>query len=88
MFLEIQLPLLEGVTGAQELEMTISARTSDYAADGFVGSTATSNDPGKPSTTEVGIRWKPIDDVLVRATFGETFRAPNVGHLYLSLIHI
>ena len=62
--------------------MTISARSSDYDADGFVGSTATTNNPGKPSTTEVGIRWKPIDDVLVRATFGETFRAPNVGHLY------
>ena len=82
MFLEINLPLLEGVTGAQELEVTISARSSEYEASGFVGSEASFNDPGKPTTSEIGIRWKPIDDVLVRATFGETFRAPNVGHLY------
>ena len=82
MFLEINIPLLEGVTGAQELEMTISARTSEYSAAGFVGTTPNSNDPGKPTTSEIGIRWRPIDDLLIRATVGETFRAPNVGHLY------
>ena len=81
-FVEINIPLLEGVTGAQELEVTISARTSDYAANGMVGSAANSNDPGSPSTSEIGIRWRPIDDVLIRATMGETFRAPTVGNLY------
>ena len=81
-FVEINIPLLEGVTGAQELEMTISARTSDYTASGLVGSTPNANNPGKPSTTELGIRWRPIDDVLIRATMGETFRAPTVGDLY------
>ena len=81
-FVEINIPLLEGVVGAQELEMTLSARTSDYTASGMVGSTPNSNNPGKPSTTELGLRWRPIDDVLVRVTMGETFRAPTVGHLY------
>ena len=81
-FVEINIPLLEGVTGAQELEVTLSARTSDYSAGGMVGFTPNSNDPGKPSTSEIGIRWRPIDDVLVRATMGETFRAPTVGNLY------
>ena len=81
-FVEINLPLLEGVTGAQELEITLSARTSDYTAAGMVGYTPNSNNPGKPSTSEIGLRWRPIDDVLVRATVGETFRAPQVGNLY------
>ena len=81
-FIEINIPLLEGVPGAQELEVTLSARTSDYAANGMVGATANSNDPGSPSTSEIGIRWRPINDVLVRVTAGETFRAPTVGHLY------
>ena len=81
-FVEINIPLLEGVTGAQELEVTLSARTSDYSANGLVGSTPNSNDPGSPSTSEIGIRWRPIDDVLVRATMGETFRAPTVGDMY------
>ena len=75
-FVEINIPLLEGVTGAQELEVTVSARTSDYSANGLVGFTPNSNDPGSPSTSEIGIRWRPIDDVLVRATMGETFPSP------------
>ena len=81
-FVEMNLPLLSGVAGAQELELTISARTSDYTANGLVGITPNSNNPGKPSTTELGIRWRPIDDVLVRLTAGDTFRAPTVGDLY------
>ena len=68
---------------AKELELTISGRTSDYSASGKVNGIATSNDPGSPSTYEVGLKWRPIDDLLVRATFGETFRAPAVGDLYL-----
>jgi len=81
-FVEINIPLLSGVTGAQELEMTVSARTSEYSSSGLVGSTSTANNPGEPSTTELGIRWRPIDDLLVRVTMGETFRAPTVGDLY------
>ena len=81
-FVEVNMPLLSGVFMAQELEMTLSARTSDYTAEGLVGVAANSNNPGKPSTTEIGIRWRPIDDVLVRLTMGETFRAPTVGDLY------
>ena len=81
-FVEVNMPLLSGVFMAQELEMTLSARTSDYTAAGLVGVTPNSNNPGKPSTTELGIRWRPIDDVLVRLTMGETFRAPTVGDLY------
>ena len=41
-FVEINIPLLEGVTGAQELELTVSARTSDYSAGGMVGATPNS----------------------------------------------
>ena len=81
-FVEMNFPLLMGVTGAQELEMTVSARNSEFTSNGIVGSGSVSNSPGEPSTMEVGIRWRPIDDVLVRFTSGETFRAPSVGTLY------
>jgi outer membrane receptor protein involved in Fe transport len=81
-FVEINMPLLSGVFMAQELEMTLSARTSEYTSGGLVGFTPTTNNPGEPSTSEIGIRWRPIDDVLVRLTMGETFRAPTVGNLY------
>ena len=73
---------MEGQVGAQELELTVSARSSEFTSTGLVGTKIVGRDPGDPTTAEVGIRWKPIDDVLVRATFGETFRAPAVGDLY------
>ena len=81
-FIEMNFPLLNGVVGAQELEMTLSARSSEFTSGGIVGSGSVANSPGEPSTTEIGIRWRPIDDVLVRFTSGETFRAPSVGTLY------
>ena len=62
--------------------MTISARSSEFTSGGLVGPRPTANNPGDPSTMEIGVRWRPIDDVLVRFTSGETFRAPSVGTLY------
>ena len=82
MFVEINMPLLADAPFAKELELTVSGRKSDYEASGLVGGIPTSNDPGSPSTYEIGLKWRPIDDLLVRATMGETFRAPSVGDLY------
>lgn len=69
-FVEFNVPLLSGVTGAQVLEFSAAARYSDY--DLFGGST----------NGKLGIRWKPIDDLLVRATYSEGLRAPNVFELF------
>ena len=81
-FVELNFPLLNGVVGAKELELTVSARNSEFTSSGIVGSGSVSNSPGEPSTVEIGVRWRPIDDVLVRFTSGETFVAPAVGTLY------
>jgi len=69
-FTEFNVPLLSGVTGAEALDLAIAARYSDYDAFG-------SNTTGK-----VGLRWKPIDELLVRATYSEGFRAPNIAELF------
>jgi outer membrane receptor protein involved in Fe transport len=69
-FAEFNVPLLSGVAGAEVLEFSAAARYSDY--DGFGGS----------STGKVGLRWKPIDDLLIRATYSEGFRAPNISELF------
>lgn len=81
-FVELNFPLLNDVVGAKELELTLSARNSEFTSNGIVGSSSVSNNPGEPSTMEIGVRWRPIDDVLVRFTSGETFVAPAVGTLY------
>lgn len=81
-FAEIVLPLLSDVTFAQQLELSAAARRSEYTAEGRVGLVDVESDPGTPTTTKVGLRWKPIDDLLVRASWGETFRAPSALDLY------
>jgi outer membrane receptor protein involved in Fe transport len=69
-YAEFNVPLLSGVTGAQVLEASVAARYSDY--DLFGGST----------TGKVGLRWKPIDDLLIRGTYSEGLRAPNIFELF------
>jgi iron complex outermembrane receptor protein len=81
-FAEVVLPLLSDVAFAKQLELSAAARRSDYTASGRVGLNPVESDPGSPTTSKVGLRWKPIDDLLVRASWGETFRAPSALDLY------
>ena len=69
-FLELDVPLLSGVTGAQELTVNLASRYSDY--DTF----------GDTVNSKFGVKWKPIDDLLVRATWAQGFRAPSISNLY------
>lgn len=69
-FIELAIPLLSGVTGAERLDLSVSSRWSDY--DTF----------GDTVNSKIGIEWQPIDDLLLRATFGEGFRAPSIGELF------
>ena len=81
-FGEIVLPFAKDITGLELLEVSLAARKSDYSASGLSGLTPVSPDIGSPTTAKYGIRWKPIDDLLVRASWGETFRAPSVVDLF------
>ncbi len=82
LYLEVIAPVLKDVTGFQELEFTAAIRKSDYTASGLVGGTTISSDPGSPTNMKFGMKWKPIDDLLVRFNWGETFRAPSANDLY------
>ncbi len=82
LFLELVAPLVSGVTGFQELELSGAVRKSDYSANGFVGSNSVSPDIGSPTTQKYSLRWKVYDDLLIRASWGETFRAPSVNDLF------
>ncbi|SDJ15434.1 Outer membrane receptor proteins, mostly Fe transport [Ferrimonas sediminum] len=31
---------------------------------------------------KIGVSWRPIDDLLIRASWGESFRAPNMGEMF------
>ena len=69
-YLELNAPLLADVPFVELLELNGAVRVSDYSTSG--------------STTnfKAGINWKPIEDLRLRATFAEGFRAPSIGELF------
>ena len=69
-YLELDIPLLADLPGVKELGLNVAGRYSDYSSFGD-----TTN--GKYS-----LRWRPMDGLLVRATYAEGFRAPTIGDLY------
>ena len=58
------------MVGAQELTISLATRYSDY--DTF----------GDTLNSKFGFKWKPIEELLVRGTWSEGFRAPAVADLF------
>ena len=69
-YLELAVPILSGITGAERLDLSIAGRWSDY--DTF----------GSTTNGKIGIEWQPIDDLLLRATYSQGFRAPTISELF------
>ncbi|WP_283248524.1 TonB-dependent receptor domain-containing protein [Luteibacter aegosomatis] len=69
-YLELDAPLLSDLPLARELAVNASSRYSHYSA--FGGGTR----------NKYSFRWKPFDDLLLRGTYAEGFRAPTVADLY------
>lgn len=69
-FAETLIPLLTDQPWARSLNLDLGVRSSNYSTTG-----TTTN--GK-----IAIEWKPSDDLLVRGTISQVFRAPNLDELY------
>ncbi|MEL7369923.1 MAG: TonB-dependent receptor, partial [Myxococcota bacterium] len=69
-YAEIVLPLVKGVIGADLLDLSSAIRISDYSTFGL------------EETFKVGMRWRPFEDLLIRGTFAQGFRAPGIGELF------
>ncbi|MBD8524977.1 TonB-dependent receptor plug domain-containing protein [Pseudomarimonas arenosa] len=82
MFLEVNAPILADLPGVQSLDISAAIRNSDYKANGFSGLTPVSPILGDPTTEKYGLRWQIFEDLLFRASWGETFRAPSVLDLF------
>ena len=67
---ELLVPVLAGVTGAEVLNLSLSTRYSDYTTF------------GSTTNSKAGLEWRPINQVLVRATYSEGFRAPTISNLF------
>jgi len=67
---ELRIPLLADMPFFQRLDASLAARVFDYSTS------------GSDETFKAGLTWRPVDDVLFRASWGEGFRAPSIGELF------
>ncbi|HHC71490.1 MAG TPA: TonB-dependent receptor [Thiotrichales bacterium] len=54
----------------ENLEADVAVRWDDYS------------DAGSEVSPKVALRWQPLDNVVVRGSYGEGFRAPTLSDLY------
>jgi len=69
-FLELNVPILADKPFAKELTLNVASRYSDYS--NFGGTT----------NSKFGLTWRPLDELLVRGTYAQGFRAPTINDLY------
>ncbi|MBG7614683.1 TonB-dependent receptor [Brevundimonas sp. BAL450] len=71
-FSEARLPLFGPAyrrPGLERLELSLAARFEDYG------------DVGQTLSPKIGLLWEPRSDLLVRANYGESFRAPALREI-------
>ncbi len=69
-YLELNVPILADLPGAKELSVSAATRYSDFSTF------------GNTTNSKFGLKWRPIDQLLVRGTYAEGFRAPTIADLY------
>jgi outer membrane receptor protein involved in Fe transport len=69
-FFETSLPIVSGVAGAESLDVDLAVRYSDY--DTF----------GSTTNHKIGVKWVPMDGLLIRGTSSTAFRAPSTSDLF------
>lgn len=67
---ELQVPLLADMPFFHRLDASLAGRWFDYSTS------------GSDSTFKAGLTWRPVQDVLIRGSWGEGFRAPSIGELF------
>ena len=69
-YAELNAPILKDVTFVNLLELNAAVRVSDYSTS------------GSTTTFKGGANWKPIEDLRLRGSYAEGFRAPSIGELF------
>jgi len=72
LYAEAFIPVLSGMPGVQSLNLTVGDRYSRIS--GF----------GSTNNLKFALEYKPFDDLLLRGTMEQVFRAPSLSELYTS----
>ena len=73
-YAELFVPILKDVPGAQALNVSAGIRRSDYSKETI----------GTSTNAQFKLEYRPITDLLLRATYAEVFRAPTIVDLSLA----
>ncbi|HWK74889.1 MAG TPA: TonB-dependent receptor [Povalibacter sp.] len=71
LYAEFFVPLLKDLPGVRALNLTAGVRYSDYSRDTI----------GDSTNAQFKVEYRPINDVLLRASYAEVFRAPTIVDL-------
>lgn len=79
-FFELAIPVLAGKFLAEELNLEVSGRFTDIeTTNHFTNAVQSANG----STYSAKLGYRPINDLLIRATVGTSYRAPNLREVAL-----
>jgi iron complex outermembrane receptor protein len=67
-YTEFFFPILKDLPGVQALNLTAGVRYSDYSLDSI----------GDDTNAQFKVEYRPISDLLVRASYAQVFRAPTL----------
>ncbi|MFM5931934.1 MAG: TonB-dependent receptor domain-containing protein [Novosphingobium sp.] len=67
---QIDIPLISDKPFFKELAIGGAARVSDYSVTGSV------------TSYEADLRWRPVDELLIRGSYQRAVRAPNIAELF------
>jgi len=69
-YAELRIPVVKDLPFVYRLDASVAGRWFDYSTS------------GQDSTYQAGIRWRPVEEVLLRGSWGQGFRAPTIGELF------
>src|SRR3546814_7849851 len=69
-YVEFNVPLLANLPMVKALELSAATRYSNYSTF------------GSTTNSKLGLVWRPWDDLMLRSTWAEGFRAPSINELY------
>lgn len=83
-YLELSIPVLKDLPLAKSLSIDLANRWSQFSWQGGTPGTPEAGlDSGtSASTGRVQLRWQPVQDLVLRGSWSQGFRAPDISDLY------
>lgn len=69
-YVELAIPVFADLPLAHRLDVSLAARYSNY------------DTIGDATTIKAGVGWRPVEDLLIRGTYSQGFRAPSILELF------